>query len=137
MRNEAKQAGFSLLELMITVLIVGVLAAIAYPLYQRQVVEGRRAAAAACTLEMAQFMERYFSTNLSYVGAILPDTTCETELAPFYRFGFVAAPTATQYEIEAERQGVQADRDVDCGELRIDQAGRKTVTSGDEVRCWN
>lgn len=137
MRFEAKQAGFSLIELMITVLIIGVLAAIAYPLYQRQVVEGRRAAAAACTLEMAQFMERYYSTNLTYAGAVLPGTTCDTELEPFYDFDFVGTPSATEYVIEANRDGVQETRDVDCGELRIDQSGVKTVTSGDEVRCWN
>jgi type IV pilus assembly protein PilE len=59
-RNTAK--GFTLVEVIIVVLILSVLAAIAYPAYQDSVVKARRNAAKACVMEASQFLER-FSTR--------------------------------------------------------------------------
>ena len=59
--------GFSLIELMIVVLVLGVLMAIAYPSYEAHVTKTRRAVAASCALEAAQFMERFYTTNMSYL----------------------------------------------------------------------
>ena len=70
--------GFTLIELMIVIAIVGILAVIAVSTYQDQIVKSRRAAAAACLQEGAQFMERYYTTNLTYVNATAP--TCASEM---------------------------------------------------------
>ena len=61
--------GFTLIEVMITVAIIAVLTAIAYPSYESHVTKTRRAAAAGCLLERAQFMERFYTTNLSYLDS--------------------------------------------------------------------
>ncbi|QGU32844.1 type IV pilin protein [Thermochromatium tepidum] len=129
-----KSKGFTLIELMIAVAIVGILAAIAYPSYQAHVIKSRRATAQGCLLELAQFMERYYTTNMSYAGATLPaGTQCQTDLQGHYTFGFSGTPNATSYTLQATAQGLQADRDANCTPLTINQAGAKTPTTND---CW-
>ena len=65
-KNLLRVAGFTLIELMITVAVVGILAAIAYPSYQQQVKQSRRADAQAALVSLAGVMEKNFSQNNSY-----------------------------------------------------------------------
>ena len=58
--------GFTLIELMITVVVIGILAAIAMPIYLHQVREARRTEARNALLELASREERYFATNSQY-----------------------------------------------------------------------
>lgn len=137
-RRGTGMAGFTLVELMIVVLIVAVLATIAYYSYANNVTATRRKAAAACLVEQAQFMERWYTTRLTYVGAnpVLP---CETDLVQFYTFSTPTAAntTATTYTITATPQGVQATRDTQCGVLGLNQVGSKTKTgTGTVADCW-
>jgi len=123
--------GFSLIELMVTVAIVAILAAIAYPVYQNHAVKTRRAAAQACLLELAQFMERYYATNLRYTGATLPNTSCRSDLTGYYTFGFSGNPTDTTFTLQATAQGTQATRDAACSPLTVDQTGAREPSG-----CW-
>lgn len=124
--------GFTLIELMIVVAIVGILAAIAYPSYQRQVQNTRRAAAEGCLLELGQWMERYYTTHMTYGVGALPGTGCQTELANSYTFAFAAdEPTAATFLIEATPQNAQASDN--CGTLSLDQLGTKEPTT---AGCW-
>jgi len=132
MEIRSKMKGFSLIELMVVVAVIAILASIAYPSYMQHIVKTRRSAGEACLLEQAQFMERYYTTNMKYSGAALPGTGCAAELAEHYAFAFEAGPAATTYTIAANPQGSQAARD-SCGKLTINQVGVKTPdTSG----CW-
>ncbi|MDO6566204.1 type IV pilin protein [Alteromonas sp. 1_MG-2023] len=67
--NSKKSNGFSLIELMIVVAIVGILAAIAYPSYQSFMTDGYRGSAQADMLAFAAAMERHHSGSFSYKGA--------------------------------------------------------------------
>ena len=69
-----KQQGFTLIELMVTVAIVGILAAIAYPSYQSSVIKSRRADAEGVLLGLANAMERHFTESNTYLGAGTTDT---------------------------------------------------------------
>jgi len=64
-----KNLGFTLLELMITIAIVGILASIAYPSYNDSVTKGRRADAMASLMGFSQAMERFYTDKGTYSGA--------------------------------------------------------------------
>src|SRR3546814_13633363 len=85
---KTQMRGFTLIELMVVVAIIAILASIAYPAYTDYIVKTRRSAGAACLLEQAQFMERYYTTNMGYSRAALPTTTCRTALSDPYSFAF-------------------------------------------------
>jgi type IV pilus assembly protein PilE len=136
-----KARGFSLIELMITVLIVAILAAVAVPAYQNQVAKTNRSAAKACLAQYSQFMERSYTTALTYVGGV-PATPlgCTTEGNLQNRYTFtVANLTASTYQATATPTAVQSARDSRCGTLTLDQAGFRgagTNSAADISFCW-
>lgn len=137
LRRPRLQAGFTLIELMIVVVVLSVLASIAYASYSNSVVNSRRASASACLLEYAQQLERTYTTRLSYLNVTLPASACSTELARFYSFTLNGTPTATTYSIQATPTGNQAAKDTKCGTLRLNQAGTKSVTgAAGAAACW-
>lgn len=140
--------GFTLIELMIVVAVVGILAAIAYPSYQQYVKRGRRADAKATLTEMAQFMERYYSENNSYSSASLPVATSPRDGVAVYdiRFGstctdgtasVATSPQANCFLAQAiPVAGGSMDGD-QCGTFRLDNTGNKTVSgSAGASECW-
>lgn len=136
MINKRFQPGFTLIELMITVAIIGILAAIALPSYQEHVLRTRRVTAGACLMEMAQFMERQYATGMSYEVA-LPTLSCQTESANFYGFSFdTGQPQPNTYTLTAVPTGAQSG-DNKCGTLSITQAGVKGESgTGSAPDCW-
>lgn len=123
-----RSRGFTLIELMIVVVIIGIIAAIAYPSYIENVRETRRTTAKSALLELASYMERFYTENFTYVGTTVPGAI-SNDLEQYTLA--IDASTATSYTISATPQGPQtADR---CGTLTLDQRG---VEGADEANCW-
>ena len=131
MMRSRSEAGFTLLEMMIVVAIIGILASIAYPSYQEQVAEGRRVDAQANLLSLAQHMERHFTENGSYLGAALPYNESPKDGADKYYDLTVPASTAVSYTLRAvPKNGMVGDR---CGNMDVTNIGQKVAA---QAECW-
>jgi len=150
-----RQRGFTLMELMIVVAIVGVLAAVAIPSYQESVRKSRRAEARSQLLEVAQYLQRFYSQNDSYAAA--KDGTAvaiPTELARVprtaasgaqsYDISFVPAasgstnPGLAYFKIQAVRKTGSPMAGDACGNFTLENTGiRGLLNATDTVsNCW-
>ncbi len=111
--------GFTLIELMIVVAVVGILAAIAYPSYIDSVRKAHRADGKAALMEAAQKMEIYYARNTSYVGATIPATSEEG----YFAISIENADTSG-YTLRAEAIGSQAYDNIKG--FQITETGEKT-----------
>lgn len=128
---QIEQKGFTLIELMIVVVIIGVLAAIAYPSYLNYLQKARRTDAQTALIELAEYMERFYTTNGTYVGAALPFTASPKDDATKYYTLSLSAQAANNYTLSGVPTGTQATDS--CGTLTFSNTGAKTPTTG----CWN
>ena len=137
--------GFTLIELMIVIAIVGVLSAVAYPSYTESVKRSDRSAARAALLETQQFMERFYAANSRYskpkVSPVTDDVTppdlpvrlqAVPSDSPKYDLT-VSAVTVNSYTLTAAPRG--ADK---CDSLTLTHTGVKgrSATGPSIQECW-
>ncbi len=128
--------GFTLIELMVAVAIVGILSAIAYPSYLEYVYSSRRADATIALLELSHALERYYTENNSYLGAAVGGSGIYPATSPsgYYTMA-IATLAANSYGLTATPVGSQAnDR---CGSFSLQSSQLKAVTGSEPVaECW-
>ena len=149
MKRIKAQQGFTLMELMITVAVVGILAAVAYPSFIEQIARSRRVEAQTVLLAGQQWMERFYSENYRYdknsagTDVTLADKTGPFDVrfstsppkgqgAPLYNISVSApAPPATpQYRITATRIAGSNMANDRCGNMTVDHLGRRSIEEG-------
>lgn len=143
------QRGFTLIEIMITVVIAGILAAVAIPNYMQHVGNTRRSAAQVALMDAAQFMQRFYAANNNYgvavngTAAALPPAMTTVPVGSSGKsidynvtlditgggtgFTLTAAPAATGSMVN--------DR---CGKMTLSQTGARGVKDGTDTlaKCW-
>lgn len=138
-----KRRGFTLIELMVVITIVGILASIALPSYQDHVIRAARADAKAVLMENAQFLERNFTETNRYdrsadgAPVVLPVTQSPRDSDARYTISLIAAAGSFSLTAAPVTGGLMED-DV-CGAFMLNQLGQKTVAkaSAPASDCWN
>lgn len=128
-----RQQGFSLIELMMAVIVIAILAAIAYPSYMASVRSSRRAACEGVLTIAASSMEHQYAALGAYPLALPPNVpaVCPPDGGSvFYRVALVGA-TPNAFSIQATPQGDQT-KDK-CGVLSLNEKGQKGPTT---AGCW-
>lgn len=135
-----RQSGFTLIELMITVVIVGILASVAYPSYAEHIAKGRRADARARLVAAQQWMERYYTERYSYAST--GQTTANADFAneksfaksppagegaAMYTLGVVV--NGVNYTLTATRETGAAMASDPCGDLTLTKDGTRSVVN--------
>jgi type IV pilus assembly protein PilE len=148
-KSHTSARGFTLIELMIVVAIIGLITAIALPSYKNSVAKARRAEARGQLLEAAQYMQRFYSQNDSFAttragaAVVIPTAiatvpkTAATATVATYNISFTVTPTIAAFTLTAVPRAAGPMGSDKCGSFFLDQTGRRSVsgTLGTDS-CW-
>ncbi|KGP63367.1 type IV pilin [Legionella norrlandica] len=131
--------GFTLVELLVSLVIMGILVSIAYPSYVQYIQKSRRADAHSTLTQDQIILERCYSQNFSYAAACgaLPSFP-QNSPQGYYTIN-ISNLSATTYTLTATPVGTQA-KDTKCASMSINQANVKTAvdsSSAAQTECWN
>ena len=147
-RLQPRACGFTLIELMITVVVIAILTAIAIPVYLNQVREARRTDARTALLELAGREERYFATNNAYTTSAqnLGYSSFGTKYPIGSGFYYIDTPVVNNgaspptFTLEAQPEpGTDQVNDTACTTFSVDSTGAQSATgsgTNPSSTCW-
>ena len=139
--------GFTLIEMMVVVAVIGILAAIAYPAYTNSVIKGKRSQGRTALLDLMQQQERYFTQNNTYKSFASGDTTAglktwsgdgTTPTGAAYWIAAATCPSSTSLKDCVLLTATPQSPFVDpvAGNLTYQSTGAKSCTGTDTSVCW-
>lgn len=132
--NNNLNKGFTLVELLIVVMIIGILAAIAVPAYNSSVLKGKRSDGKTALMDATSRLEQFYLDNKSYTADMTQlgySAAANVDSSDgYYKLKIGGCPIASCYVVTAIAQGSQAD-DKDCNPMTVNSLGVKTPTA-----CW-
>lgn len=136
-RFKIPQKGFTLIELMVTVAIVAILAAVAIPNYSAYVRRGKAAEATSTLALLKNRMEQYYQDNKTYMdtGALNAPCSPQAGTTKYFTYDCAIQQTASQFTLTATPI---ANQGVDNFNFTIDESGNKTSTfdGSPSANCW-
>ena len=133
MNRPRAREGYTIIELMIVVAIIGVLAAIAFPSYDAYVMRGKRVEGRNALMDAAAREERYYSDNNQYAALATAGISSKSENG-HYQISIALGGSNQSFTLTAVPQTFQDD---DCGSLTLTNTGVKGITgSGNADNCW-
>lgn len=134
-----RTAGFTLIEVMVAVVVMSILAAVAFPSYLQHVARTKRSAAQTFMYGVASKQEQFLLDARKYAISLAElNLATPGELIGFYTFTVDTnnAATPPTYLITATAVAPQSTRDQKCGNLTLSQSGEKKALGSSPANCW-
>ena len=146
LQASGRMAGFTLIEIMISVAIVAIITAIALPSYRSNVARSKRSEAISIIQEAAQYMQRYYSANDSYTNTlptVLQNVPRSATSGQTYTLSVVTNTNSTTYTITAAISSTGSQAGDSCGNYVLNAQGQKfslvngaSASTAVTTDCW-
>jgi len=139
-QHPARRRGFTIIELLIVVAVIGVLAAIAMPMYRDYVVRANRSDAIIALTELANLQEKFYSNEFSYTSTISDLNYPTVSPEGWYQLS-VTTGAVVDYTLTATPAGTQDTDDDTCQQFTLNSFGQRAAEDGGgndtTQECWN
>jgi type IV pilus assembly protein PilE len=127
--------GFSLLEMLVALVIIGILTAISYPSYQRHILRSYRAEAITQLLQLANAQEQHLADHGSYTNDLGALGAAAANDSLRYRYSIQIADAGRSFILTADVAGLQR-ADSDCTVFTLNQYGQRNLQNPNSLACW-